>query len=56
MKEKYLINTTDKWIHIMKRAIKPGGKVSLSELYKEYNKEEVASRVKDMEGAEIEGT
>lgn len=32
----YIVNTTPVWLHALKRAIGPGGKVTLSELYEQY--------------------
>jgi len=34
----YVKNKTTMWTHAMKRAIGPGGTVSLKELYKQYGK------------------
>jgi len=32
----YIVNSTPVWLHALKRAIGPGGKVSLEELYEQY--------------------
>jgi len=34
----YVKNLTSLWIHIMKRAVAPGAKISLQELYEQYGK------------------
>jgi len=36
--EGYVLNKSAMWLHAMKRAIKPGGKIPLSELYNQYGK------------------
>jgi hypothetical protein len=36
--EGYLLNKSTMWVHAMKRAVGPGGKVPLSELYDQYGK------------------
>jgi len=33
-----IINTSTMWMHAMKRAVAPGGKISLDELYDQYGK------------------
>ena len=34
--EGYIVNLTSTWLHALKRAVGPGGKVPLSELYEQY--------------------
>ena len=34
--EGYVINATPVWVHAMKRAVAPGGKIYLKELYEQY--------------------